>query len=252
MDDQRGRPPRGHVPFVVSTVLTLGLHPVPMLARPVARIRLVERLPGWGDHVSSSQAVALTFDDGPGPLIADFLNVLDRAGATATFFLAGEQVEHDPGRAAAIVRAGHEVGVHGYRHLAHLRHWPRDIVADMRRAKEVIEGATGEPTRFYRPPHGIFCLASWRECARQGWQRALWTRAAWDWEAEATPVSIADRIGAPTAGDVLLLHDADTYSAPGSDTRTLAALPVILDRLSAAGLRCHSLGELLRSPSEGS
>jgi hypothetical protein len=32
---------------------------------------------------------------------------------------------------------------------------------------------------------------------------------------------------------VLLLHDADTYSAPGSHRRTAAALPRILDALQS-------------------
>jgi hypothetical protein len=35
---------------------------------------------------------------------------------------------------------------------------------------------------------------------------------------------------------VLLLHDADHYSAPGSWRRTAAALPLLLERLSARGL----------------
>jgi hypothetical protein len=35
---------------------------------------------------------------------------------------------------------------------------------------------------------------------------------------------------------VLLLHDADDYSAPGSWRRTAAALPRVLDTLAARGL----------------
>ncbi len=245
MVDDPGDGFRGHVPFIVSSIRTLGRHAVPVLARSACRTPLRGKVPGLINQLSATDAVALTFDDGPGQRLDGFLAALDSAGATATFFLVGEQVARDPGRAAEIVRAGHEVGVHGYQHLAHLRHWPVDIVADMQRARAVIEEAIGQPTRFYRPPHGLFCLASWRECDRQGWQKALWTRAAWDWEATATPRSIADRIGTPLAGDVLLLHDADWYSAAGSDVRTLEALPEMLDRIAAAGLRVRSLGSLL-------
>jgi peptidoglycan/xylan/chitin deacetylase (PgdA/CDA1 family) len=39
------------------------------------------------------------------------------------------------------------------------------------------------------------------------------------------------------AGDVLLLHDADDYSAPGSWRTTAAALPRVLDAIAAAGLQ---------------
>jgi peptidoglycan-N-acetylglucosamine deacetylase len=235
----------GHLPFIVSSIRTLGLHGLPLLARTASRTPLRGKVPGLINHAPTEDGVVLTFDDGPGPRLDGFLTALDQGGAKATFFLIGEQVMRDPGKAAAIVQAGHDVGVHGYQHLPHLSHWPDAIVDDMRRARAVIEDATGQRTKFYRPPHGVFCLASWRECDRQGWERVLWTRAAWDWEATATPQSIAERVGTPVAGDIVLLHDADRYSAPGSDERTLEALPAVLDRISAAGLQARSLGSLL-------
>ena len=38
-------------------------------------------------------------------------------------------------------------------------------------------------------------------------------------------------------GSVLLLHDADDYSAPDSWRRTVAALPRVLDTLARRGLQ---------------
>jgi peptidoglycan-N-acetylglucosamine deacetylase len=233
-----------YTPFVLSTLRTAGLHPLPILARTAARTPLARRLPFLISRVPSTDGVALTFDDGPGKLLDDYLLALDRGGASATFFLVGEQVERDPKRAAVIVQAGHEVAVHCYQHISHLHSWPRDVINDMRRAKAEIEDAIGGPTHFYRPPHGVFSLASWREARRLGWQRALWTRAAWDWTLDATPESIAARIGTPSAGEVLLLHDADWYAQAGSDRRTLLALPLIFDQLQSVGLRARTIGEL--------
>ena len=43
------------------------------------------------------------------------------------------------------------------------------------------------------------------------------------------------------AGDILLLHDADFYSAPASWERTAAALPLILERIGELGLKPVSL-----------
>ncbi|MEA2309505.1 MAG: hypothetical protein QOI65_1791, partial [Thermoleophilaceae bacterium] len=55
-----------------------------------------------------------------------------------------------------------------------------------------------------------------------------------DWAARATPDSIAREVTEDLSpGDVLLLHDADTYSAPGSHRRTVAALPRILEVIQA-------------------
>lgn len=219
----------------------LGLYAGPALAvTPVGSLLYPtrKRLPVAG-------MVSLTFDDGPGPGTEQFLMALERAGARATFFLVGEQVAEAPSRAAEIIAAGHEVGVHCYRHRNHLRLTPAQVAEDLRRARDTIELATGRESRLYRPPYGIFNLGSWVESARQGWDRILWARWGRDWEARATPRSIADLVGEPRDGDIVLLHDADRYSAPDSWRNTLGALPLILERLAAHGQRARTVGELL-------
>jgi peptidoglycan-N-acetylglucosamine deacetylase len=65
----------------------------------------------------------------------------------------------------------------------------------------------------------------------------LWTHWGRDWEARATPDSIATRVTDRAGeGSVLLLHDADDYGAPGSWRRTVLALPRVLDTLAERGL----------------
>lgn len=196
-------------------------------------------------RVGVGDAVALTFDDGPDRGLDAFLKVLEGHAARATFFVVGEQVSRDPGRLEEILSHGHEVAVHCHQHRNHLRLLPGETVEDMRRARGVIEEASGCSTRLFRPPYGVFSLASWLEAERQGWERVLWARWGRDWEARATPRSIAGTIGQPEAGDILLLHDSDRYAAPGSWQNTLGALPVILERLSASGLLARPVGELL-------
>jgi len=189
--------------------------------------------------------VALTFDDGPDLGLDALLGTLEGYGARATFFVVGEQVDKAPSRLEEILSRGHEVAVHCHRHRNHLRLSPRKTVEDMRRAKGTIEQAAGRPTRLFRPPYGVFNLASWLEADRQGWKRTLWTRWGRDWEAAATPRSVADNVGWPEAGDILLLHDSDRYAAPGSWRNTLGALPIILERLSGLGLPARPVGELM-------
>ena len=196
-------------------------------------------------RTGAKDAVAFTFDDGPDLGLEAFLGTLERHGARATFFVVGEQVERDPARLREILVRGHEVAVHCHRHRNHLRLSPRQTVEDMRRAKRIIEEAAARSTRLFRPPYGVFNLASWIEAPQLGWERVLWTRWGRDWEARATLGSIADRIGYPEAGDVLLLHDSDRYAAPGSWRNTLGALPIVLDRVSSLGLRARPVGELL-------
>jgi len=183
--------------------------------------------------------VALTFDDGPHPQgTPAILETLREAGAVATFFLAGEQVVRRPALTAEIVAAGHRVELHCHRHRNQLRLTPRQLLDDAERARAAIEEAGGQAIADYRPPYGIFSAAGLRAVRGRGWRPVLWSRWGRDWDRRATPGSIARRASAGArAGDILLLHDADYYSAPGSWVRTAAALPIILEELEARGLK---------------
>ena len=187
--------------------------------------------------------VALTFDDGPHPQgTPAVLELLREAGAAATFFLAGEQVERRPALVAEIVAAGHRVELHCHRHRNQLRLTPRSLLDDAERARAAIEDATGQAIADYRPPYGIFSASGLRAVRRCGWRPVLWSKWGRDWDANATPESIARRCTAAVrAGDVVLLHDADYYSAPGSWARTVAALPAILEALESRGLSSRLL-----------
>jgi len=200
------------------------------IATPVAQaFGIPLRLPG-------GRGVALTFDDGPHPAgTPEVLEQLDRAGVKATFYLVGEQVERHPALAAEIAAAGHEIGIHGYRHRLLLRRSPAELAGDLDRAGSIIGDATGASSRSYRPPYGVFSLAGLR-LARERWHPLLWSHWGRDWEAKATPSSIAalaTRRLEP--GSVILLHDSDAYSAAASWRQTVAALPAVLEAAAATG-----------------
>ncbi len=201
----------------------------PVVPPVAACFRIPLRLP-------SGRGIAITFDDGPHPEgTPAVLEALERAGVRATFYLVGEQVERYPALAAEVAAAGHEVGVHGYRHVLLLRRSPRAVRDDLRRATSVIGEATGRQPVTYRPPYGVLSLAALR-IARSRFAPLLWSRWGRDWERRATPSSIAAlATRALGPGDVVLLHDADHYSVEGSWRRTAAALPAVLDAALATG-----------------
>ncbi|HEX7610945.1 MAG TPA: polysaccharide deacetylase family protein, partial [Solirubrobacteraceae bacterium] len=187
----------------------------------------------------SGLGYALTFDDGPHaqgtPAV---LELLAGAGVAATFFLVGEQVRRNPSLAREIVSAGHLVGLHCHRHRNLLHLTPRQVHADIDRAAAAIEDATGLTPALYRPPYGVLNASALRLANARGWRTLLWSHWGRDWERRATPESIAALVTAGAdEGAVLLLHDADDYSAPGSWRRTAAALPQVLATLADRGLR---------------
>ena len=203
----------------------------------------VRRFVGARATIDRDDAVALTFDDGPHREgTRAILELLENAKARATFFLVGEQVERSPEVAKDVAAAGHEIGVHCQRHRNLMRLTPRQVRDDLDRAADVIAATTAREPRVYRPPYGILTMAALRYACDAGWEIFLWRKAGKDWDAGATPDSIAGRIlRRLEPGDVILLHDADHYSAVSSWRRTAGALELLLRELGQRGLGTATL-----------
>lgn len=197
----------------------------PVNLRAAATLGLPRRLP-------SAAGVALTFDDGPHPEgTPAILEALAHAGAPATFFVIGEQVQRRPALVAEIAAAGHAVGLHGFRHRLQARLPPAVVRDDVRRGVTAIEDAIGISPVLHRPPFGIYSPAGLGAARAAGLRPLLWSRWGKDWR-RTTPDRIARRVLAGVLpGDVILLHDADFYSSHGSHRRTAAALVPILREL---------------------
>jgi peptidoglycan-N-acetylglucosamine deacetylase len=213
---------------------------VPALAAHLPRLASAY---GIECRLESQDLIALTFDDGPHaegtPAVLD---QLARHGASATFFLVGEQVALRPALAREIVDAGHEVAVHGYRHSLLLRRSVRELAGDLDRAVAVIAEATGKAPALYRPPYGVFSSGGLAHVRHRGWRPLLWSTWGRDWERRATAQSIARRATKGLrGGDVVLLHDSDAYSSEDSWRRTAAALPSVLEAVAALGVPASSV-----------
>ncbi len=190
-------------------------------------------------RIDAAQAVAITFDDGPHPEgTPAVLAALADAGAVATFFVVGEQVRRYPSLVAEAAAAGHQIELHGDTHRAHVRLSPRAVSEDLRRGHAAIAQATGREPQVHRPPYGIYSGASLGITRRANYRLLLWSRWGHDWSNRQTPQTICSEVTEQLAsGDVLLLHDADHYSNKDSWKATAAALPAVLARIEALGLK---------------
>lgn len=183
----------------------------------------------------TASGVALTFDDGPHPEgTPSVLDVLARAGHRAAFFLVGEQVRRRPELVREIVSRGHLVALHGDRHRLQLRLTSEELREDLERGRAAIEDAAGVEVAWHRPPYGIYSSAGLEAARGAGLEPLLWSRWGKDWRRLTTPRRIAARATRELSpGDVILLHDADFYSARNSHRRTAAALELIVAELAA-------------------
>lgn len=183
--------------------------------------------------------VALTFDDGPGRLTADLLDVLAAQDAHATFNVLGERIA---GREAQLERtlvAGHEIGSHAERHERVGGH-PFDALRQLLRTTAALREATGVAPRVFRAPYGDVSRGVVRAARLAGLITVGWDVDPRDYETPGA-VAIHERVAAAVRpGSIVLLHD-DRCALE----QTVVATERILGTLSERGLRAVTVSELL-------
>jgi len=80
------------------------------------------------------------------------LDMFDKSGIRATFFVLGWVADRFPGLVRRIAAAGHEVASHGYHHQLLYLMMPEQFREDVRSAKHTLEDITGRPVLGYRAP----------------------------------------------------------------------------------------------------
>lgn len=179
----------------------------------------------------NSSGVAITFDDGPNPEITpQILDILDRHGVVATFFVVGERAAKYPELIKMIRSRGHKLGAHSQHHQFAWFLSPRKTWRNWEDCIATLEGLTGEKITWIRPPWGTFNLCTWLWVRSHHKQAVLWSVEGHDWEARRTPEQIMSRILKRTeAGSIVVLHDAG--GDEGAPQNTLQALDELCSKI---------------------
>ncbi|GIH04716.1 hypothetical protein Rhe02_27830 [Rhizocola hellebori] len=166
---------------------------------------------------TGSQAVALTFDDGPYPeYTPNILDLLHTNGVKATFCVVGKQVQTYPDLVRRIVAEGHTLCNHTWRHdltLATLGEGAiRDDLAATNRA--IHEAVPQAKIGYFRAPGGNFDAALVKIASSMGMTSLYWHVDTRDWEYSKYPqgqamannvVSQVKQHSRP--GSIILAHD---------------------------------------------
>lgn len=187
--------------------------------------------------------VSLTFDDGPDPGVTpQVLDLLDRYGARASFFLVATRAAAYPELVREVVRRGHSVENHSYSHSHAFaaRGWGA-TQRDIRQSQALLASVSGRAPRFFRAPAGFRNPLLDPLLARAGLRYVSWTRRGFD-AVRGDAAGVLRRMSRGlAAGDVLLLHDGHSALTAQGQPVVLAVLPQLLDELARRGLKCVTL-----------
>lgn len=231
-----------HWPAALTLLLGnhLALATAVMLPRSAWLGENLTRLPA---AAAARAQVALTFDDGPDPVVTpQVLDWLDRFQARASFFLPALRAAAHPEVVREIVRRGHSVENHSLRH-AHafsLFGW-RALSRDVGGAQAILTEISGRPPMFFRAPAGFRNVLLDPLLVRLGLRYVSWTRRGLDGVSGNAERVLARLSRGLAAGDILLLHDTDRIRTADGVPVVLAVLPALLERLRAAGLQSVTL-----------
>ena len=191
--------------------------------------------------------VAITIDDGPDPAVTPaVLDLLDAAGARATFFCIAARAAEHPTLVRDIVRRGHAVQNHSHAHRHHFSLLgPKGFAAEIGRAQQVLADLTGRAPHAFRAPAGLRNPLLDPVLHRLGLHLVSWTRRGFDTR-EGDPARVLQRLTQGlAAGDILLLHDGHARRAASGRAVVLEVLPALLQRCRSAGLTPVTLNDAL-------
>jgi peptidoglycan/xylan/chitin deacetylase (PgdA/CDA1 family) len=211
-----------------------------LLAPPLA-VRVAAVLGRRRAPAGSAKLVALTFDDGPYPVVTPLLlQVLREAGVPATFFLIGRDAEQYPGLTRAIAGGGHEIADHTLTHPDLDRLPDAAVAAELRLGAASLERIAPDPAerRLFRPPHGRYTSATIRVAQTSGFDTILWSDDPGDWRAVPAAALRDHLLGRATAPEIVLLHSGRQA--------TVAMLPEVIAAYRRAGFGFVTVSELLR------
>lgn len=220
-----------------TLLTTAGLLPRSTLLGPN-----LTRLPA---AAAARREIALTIDDGPDPEVTPrVLDLLDAAGAKASFFCIGWRARENPALCREIVARGHCVENHGDSHSKVFSTFgPRRMKADIAAAQATLADITGRAPRFFRATAGLRNPFLDPVLHALDLQLAAWTRRPYDTRC-GDPETVYQRLTTQLGpADILLLHDGHAARTPDGQAVILAVLPRLLATLAEQKLTPVTLAD---------
>lgn len=196
------------------------------------------------DIPTNKPLIALTFDDGPHPIYTkEIMDLLNRHGAKATFFVTGSQVNKLPDIVKQLADDGHEIGNHTYHHIYSHTVSKEILREEIKKTEQKIVEITGVYPHLFRPVGGYYDDLLIETAAEEDYQVIMWSwhQDSMDWANPGVGHIIRNVLPRAQSGDIILFHDAG-----GKRVQTIQALEVIVPKLIEEGYELVTVSDLIR------
>ncbi len=225
-------------------------------------IAMQSQLPQYSEEIAQkvvnvyyekAKKVYLTFDDGPSKRTPEVLDILDRYGIKATFFVLGKNVANYPEITKRAYDSGHFIASHGYTHTySQIYSSPQTVLDEYNQSVAAIQSAIGVPEynpHLFRFPGGSAGgrYSSIKKEAIQLLKDNQITHTNWncltgDSAGNNTIEAMWNEVLSTAAGDdnlVILMHDA------GDKEVTVQFLPQLIEYFQGQGYEFSNYYEIM-------
>ena len=193
--------------------------------------------------IDCANCVAITYDDGPGAETNRLLDKLKAKNAHASFMVVAPSAEQHPELLKRMKAEGHTIGNHTKSHRQLNTLSPEQVSQEIDAGNAAIKKATGQSTRWVRPPYGATNATVDQVTRDKGVSQALWDVDTVDWKDRNSEHVCSSAVQGARAGSIVLMHDIHPTTVDAADC--------VIDGLRAKGLEPVSLDRLLRTPVPG-
>ncbi len=193
----------------------------------------------------AKRQVALTFDDGPDPVVTpQILDILEKHQAKATFFCIGHRAENHPELIKRMVNQGHQIENHSYsHHTTFAFHGTKGISREITRAQKTLNELSGRAPRYFRPIAGIRNPLLDPVLSKLRMQLVSWSHRGFDTRFNSPNRLYRCLTKRLSAGDIILMHDGNSARTQDGVAVSVACLPDVLQKISDSGLMTVTLDE---------
>ena len=152
---------------------------------------------------NDNKEVFLTFDDGPIPVVTEFiLDILKRQQVKATFFCVGENVQKHQAIYNRILQEGHQTGNHTFNHLNGWKTPLKKYTENVLKTQNFVNG------KLFRPPYGKITSKQTKLLRQYGFKIVMWTVLSGDFDKnKSSETCFNNVINNTDSGSILVFHD---------------------------------------------